>query len=154
MSVLTDEINAYVHQYWLTEPGDLANLRKKNNEIAKEFPVYLYCSGHIENIATLIYDFYLRAKRCDGDLETVKSIAAEEADRFSEIFGVYYNMDDLAGFLKRSAAEYREVKSFQELEELSRILQHYLVLMSFWVDLAINWSEVNDSFHKIGYVKK
>jgi hypothetical protein len=63
-------------------------------------------------------------------------------------------MNDLAGFLKRSAAAYREVKSFGELEELSKILQHYLALMFFWVDLAINWSEVNDTFHDIGYVKE
>jgi hypothetical protein len=47
MSVLTDEITAYVHKYWLDGPGDITNLKRKNREIAKEFPVYLYCSGHM-----------------------------------------------------------------------------------------------------------
>lgn len=151
MSVLTSEINDYVHAHWLTEPADIGEMKKKNLSITKEFPVYVYCSGHIENIATLIYDFYLRAKQREGDLDTVKSIAAEEANRFSEIFGVYYSMHDLSGFLKRSAAAYKQALNFEEVAELSRILQHYLVLMSFWVDTAIPWDKVNDAFHKIIY---
>ena len=91
------------------------------------------------------------AKAENGDLETIKSIAAEETDRFSEIFEVYYSMHDLSGFLKRSAAAYREAADFKETSELSRILQHYLVLMSFWVDTAIPWDQVNDAFHQIVY---
>ena len=148
MSLISD-INAYVEAHRLKEPADIGEMKKKNVSIAKEFPVYVYCSGHIENIATLIYDFYLRAKRQEGDLETVKSIAAEEAERFSEIFGVYYSMHDLSGFLKRSAVAYREAADFAALTELSQILQHYLVLMSFWVDTAIPWDKVNDAFHEI-----
>ncbi len=151
MSTFTSEINDYIHKYWLVEPDDISELKKKNNKIAKEFPMYLYCSGHIENIATLIYDFYLRAKAENGDLETIKSIAAEEANRFSEIFEVYYSMHDLSSFLKRSAEAYTATVDFKEIAELSRILQHYLVLMSFWVDTAIPWDKVNDAFHQIVY---
>ena len=151
MSALTTELNDYIHKYWLVEPDDISELKKKNNKIAKEFPMYLYCSGHIENIATLVYDFYLRAKAENGDLETIKSIAAEETNRFSEIFEVYYSMHDLSDFLKRSADAYTAAADFEETAELSRLLQHYLVLMSFWVDTAIPWDKVNDAFHQIVY---
>ncbi|MBQ7758886.1 hypothetical protein [Anaerotignum sp.] len=154
MSHLLKEINAYTQEHWLKEPADIAKMQEKNVSISKEFPIYIYCSGHIENIATLVYDFYLRAKEEKGDLETFKDIAAEEADRFSEIFGVYYSMDDLSGFLKKSAAAYREAKDFAEVRELSRILQHYLVQMSFWVDTAIRWDKVSEAFTEILHQNK
>ena len=149
MDTLIRDLQQYTDQIWLTEPQDIANMKRRNVDNGKNFSVFCYCNGHIESAATAVYEFYRYGCAAKGDLATFRLVAASECRRFSVIFGVYYDMHDLSAFLQRAAEAYEQAPDFEAFAALSQVLQHYLVCMAFWVDTSIPWDTVSQAFSQL-----
>lgn len=146
---LLSEIDLALDKIWLDQPADIQKMLSRNVDNGKNFSVWTYCYGHTEALAATVYNYYLWGKQHKGDLDTIKMIAAEEMRRYAGIMKIYYYMDNMSGLLEKAAAGYEQAESYEDFALLSRTLQHYLVQMSYWVDISIPWDKVSAAFSKI-----
>ena len=146
---LLTEINLALEKIWLDQPADIAKMLSRNVDNGKNFSVWTYCYGHTEALASVGYTYYLWGKQHKGELETIKTIATDEMHRYAGIMKIYYYMDDMSGLLDKASEAYAQVESYEEFALLSQTLQHYLVQMSYWVDMSIPWDKVSAAFSQI-----
>ncbi len=149
MSQLTKEIESYTKKAWLDQPEDIEAMLQFNQETGRNFVVVLYLNGFLDNMTILLYDYYLRAKAEEGDFEALKNMAARQLRDIGNSFKSDYHMSDSHTLLLRAACEAYEVKGFEELTELLKAVQQYLVRMFYWADLSMPWKEMCDAYNQI-----
>ena len=140
---LLTQINAATQSIWLDRPADIDRMVGRNFNTGKEFSVWAYSCGNLSNLGDLMYEYFQIGNAGEGDLATLKLLAARQCHRYAENFEHSAHMSDCYTLLRSAANGFEEVASHAEFAKLARTLQRYLMQLSFWVDIELPWAEVS-----------
>lgn len=127
---------------WLDRPADIDRMVGRNFDTGKEFSVWAYSWGYLSNLGDLMYEYFQVGNAGEGDLATLKFLAARQCRRYAESFEHSAHMSDCYTLLRSTAEGFEAVASHAEFAQLARTLQRYLMQLSFWVDIELPWAEV------------
>lgn len=133
---------------WLERPADIDRMVGRNYNTGKEFSVWAYSWGYLSNLGDLMYEYFQVGNAEEGDLTTLKFLAARQCRRYAESFEHSAHMSDCYTLLRSAAEGFETVASHAEFAQLARTLQRYLMQLSFWVDIELPWAEVSTFIDK------
>lgn len=128
---------------WLDRPADVDRMVGRNFDTGKEFSVWAYSWGYLSNLGDLMYEYFQVGNAGEGDLATLKMLAARQCRRYAESFEHSAHMSDCYTLLREAAEGFEAVGSHEAFAKLARTLQRYLMQLSFWVDIELPWAEVS-----------
>jgi hypothetical protein len=116
---------------------------------SQNLTVCIYTHGDTNSAAYFLYMLYSFGVQKKGDLATLKKIAAELLSFQATRFKVYYKMDDSEAISLQTAEAVKTAETYEEFAEIVKAIQLYYGQLSYWVDLAIPWSELAKEYTKI-----
>ena len=140
---LLSKISAATQGIWLDRPTDVDRMVGRNYDTGKEFSVWAYSWGYLSNLGDLMYEYFQVGNAEEGDLATLKMLAARQCRRYAGNFEHSAHMSDCYTLLREAADGFEAVSSHAEFAQLARTLQRYLMQLSFWVDIELPWAEVS-----------
>ena len=142
-AALIAKIAEATQSIWTERPEDVDRMIGRNYETGKEFSVWAYSWGYLSNLGDLMYEYFQVGNAGEGDLETLKFLAARQCRRYSGSFEHSAHMSDTYTLLLEAAEGFERVGSHAEFAKLARTLQRFVMQMSFWVDIELPWAEVS-----------
>lgn len=137
------EASQYSDSIWLERPTDIVRMLQRNKGLEKNLATSVFCFADTSSLKDAAWSWYRLGKKREGDLATILSIAAERLDGAAKTFETYYSMEDAAHLMEDAARAMREVSSFEELSSVSYAFEHCMVLLHYWCDISIPWSDLS-----------
>lgn len=148
MDELLEKIGGATLEMWLDRPQDVGRMVGRNYATGKEFAVWAYCWGYLGNLGDWLYSLHGISEKREGDVGTLGLLYAQRCREYASIFRATGHMEDLASLLEDAAVGFESAKAHEELSQLSRTLQRYVMQLSFWVDIELPWAEVSELVDK------
>lgn len=148
MNGLIKELQDATAQAWLEQPSDITSMLSFNHETGKNFIVVVYLNGFLDNNTILLYNYYMMAKEEKCDFETLKLLIANTFSDIGMALKTDYHMTDSHTLLMRASCEAHQTSHHQELYELAKTVQFYLVRLFYWADLCMPWKEMCMAYNK------
>lgn len=142
-AAIVEKIAAATQSIWTERPADVDRMIGRNYDTGKEFSVWAYSWGYLSNLGDLMYEYFQLGTAGEGDLTTLKLLAARQCRRYSGSFEHSAHMSDTYTLLLEAADGFERVGSHAEFAKLARTLQRFVMQVSFWVDIELPWAEVS-----------
>lgn len=144
MSDFARKANEALDQIWTSRPADIDRMVGRNFDTGRGFSAWAYAWGNLNNLGDLLYGYWLMVREGEGDLATLKLVAARQCRDYADMFSHMTHMADVEEMLLEAARAFETAQGRDAFAQDLRALQRYIVHMSFWVDIELPWAEVSE----------
>lgn len=148
MSEYTKELERRIDAGFMTEPQDVRRMMMHNDDQGRVFAQWVYTYMDMSQLQEVLYQDYQICLSGDADLATMKKVVN------AAIGNVAANsrsskMEDTMSVLYRGIPAVNGCKSLEELGELCRIIQRYINMMFYAVDMALPWDGMCKAYNEL-----
>ena len=146
MDALIARIDAAVAAMWVDRPADVERMVGRNYDTGKEFSVWTYTWGYLGNLADQMYEYAQMGRAGEGDLATLRALAARQCRRYAGSLEHTAHMEDAKAVLEAVADGFEGTAcgDHATFAVLANKCQRYLRQLSFWVDIELPWAAVSE----------
>ncbi len=143
-----EEIKAAREAIWLTEPADIARLKKVKGARNQGASAVIYAAMKLGQFVVLLNHLREVARNGGVDLGTMKAIADPMLEFYASTYGGFYQMTDTAAVVRKGRSALADVKGLDEFVALTGELSLYVGRMDYWVDLLIPWAKFGEVYEQ------
>lgn len=143
---LLNEIELRLETAQMERPLDIDRMLEHNKAIGKNLAVAMYAQGDANGCAYALYQLYEMAKSGQGDLETLKALAAKQMNFYGYRFLNYYSMNDVHNLLLKCGFSVMDSADSEQLACYLRTIQRYVAMLTYWIDLALPWAPLSKAY--------
>jgi hypothetical protein len=154
MQASVARIKAAREAIWLTEPADIARLRKKKGARGQGASAVLYAAMKLGQLVTFLNHLREVARKGGVDLGTMKAVAAPLLEFYANTYGGFYQMIDTAAVVRQAKTALEEVKTLEEYVTLTGELSLYVGRLDYWVDLLIPWAKFGEVYERLSSLRR
>lgn len=140
--------DALLREVWLDRPVELDDMVARNAATARELGVWAYAWGELVNLSDMLLVLIRMARQKNGSVRTLRAVAAEQCRFFSDAFGSSAHMIDTRLILLEAASYLEGAETYEQLVDLARAVQLWVLQMSFWCNLELPWDAMSRTLHR------
>lgn len=148
MSEFTKELERRIDAGWLVEPQDVRRMLKHSAAEGRNMAQHIYAYMDLWLLQESLYPIYRIVAGGNADLATLKAasnnIIGPAANNFRAA-----KMEDTTSVLYRAISAISGCASMEALAETLRVVQRFVNMMFYAVDLAFPWDQMCEEYLKI-----
>jgi hypothetical protein len=134
---------------WLKEPVEIKALKKVRGTYGSKLPTIIHANMHFHALADSLSFLNQAVKPEEACLKTLKSIAKMVLQTYGARAVGYYNLQHVKSLLTDVSLALDLAETKQEFTELIRETLLYIDKLSWWVDAAIPWVDLDQLYQQI-----
>ena len=148
MSEFTKELERRIDAGWLVEPQDVRRMLKHSAAEGRNMAQHIYAYMDLWLLQESLYPIYRVAVGGNADLETLKSVCNSIIGPAANNFRAA-KMEDTTSVLYRGVSAISGCGTMESLAETIRIIQRFINVMFYAVDLAFPWEDMCQEYLRV-----